>query len=168
MRKNTLNDFHDQVDRSAGTDGCWPWTGTCSAKGYGRFRMDMVDYVAHRLAHEVANGKIPAGILVCHKCDNPPCCNPAHLFPGTAQDNRADCVAKGRQARGDKSGRHTHPETNPVGERNGEHKLTEREVSEIRKLSAMGSSYETLRRQFKVSKSAIAKAVTRRTWQHAA
>ena len=56
-------------------------------------------FSAHRLAWEAANGPIPAGLLVLHHCDNPPCCNPAHLYVGTAKDNARDCKARGRRAK---------------------------------------------------------------------
>ncbi len=84
--------------------GCLVWTGNRDAKGYGRLRRSGAngEYVgAHRAAWEVANGRIPSGMYVCHRCDNPPCCNPAHLFLGTPLDNVRDCVEKGRRvARG--------------------------------------------------------------------
>jgi hypothetical protein len=71
--------------------GCHLWTGTIIPGGYGR-----VHVAAHRLAFQLANGPIPAGLLVLHRCDNPPCCNPEHLFLGSNADNMADKVRKGR------------------------------------------------------------------------
>jgi len=73
-------------------DECWPWTRSLSPKGYGRVR----GRNAHRVAYELTYGPIPPGMFVCHTCDNPPCCNPAHLFLGTYLDNIADMVAKKR------------------------------------------------------------------------
>ncbi|MGH7022786.1 MAG: HNH endonuclease signature motif containing protein [Caulobacteraceae bacterium] len=75
--------------------GCHLWTGTLTPGGYGR-----VHVAAHRLAWQLANGPIPAGMLVLHRCDNPRCCNPEHLFLGTAQDNMTDKVRKGRTRNG--------------------------------------------------------------------
>lgn len=80
-------------------DECWEWQGKRSTKGYGliaRGSRDMRSDRAHRVAYEVARGPIPAGLFVLHHCDNPPCCNPSHLFLGTAADNTADMMRKGR------------------------------------------------------------------------
>lgn len=85
------------VDRSAGPDGCWPWRGARNARGYGRVYYAAGRYVhAHRAAYEAARGPVPPGGILLHSCDNPPCCNPAHLSVGTRADNSADMAAKGR------------------------------------------------------------------------
>ncbi len=79
-------------------DECWEWT-RMRRQGthpYGLLYVNNRQRRAHRIAWELANGPIPDGIEVCHRCDNPPCCNPAHLFLGTQRDNMDDCVAKGR------------------------------------------------------------------------
>jgi hypothetical protein len=64
--------------------------------GYGTIRLSRRDVGAHRVAWTLTNGPIPAGLVVCHRCDNPPCCNPEHMFIGTQRDNLADMFAKGR------------------------------------------------------------------------
>jgi len=91
--------FWAKVDKSAGEDACWLWTARTSDGGYGRFNAISTQGIqAHRYAWEQVNGPIPKGLLVCHTCDNPPCCNPAHLFLGTNTDNARDRDRKGRSA----------------------------------------------------------------------
>jgi len=76
--------------------GCHEWAGFREKNGYGRTRYQGQNMLAHRFAWTVHHGPIPAGKLVCHKCDNPPCCNPDHLFLGSHKANTRDAMAKGR------------------------------------------------------------------------
>jgi hypothetical protein len=101
--------FWRKVDKSAGPEGCWPWTGARQSKdprypnrgGYGSFLLDGRTRYAHRHVLEVTLGRqLAPGEIAMHSCDNPPCVNPAHLRPGTKADNVADMVAKGRHAHG--------------------------------------------------------------------
>lgn len=77
--------------------GCWEWFGGASADGYGRFTHKGRKLLAHRVSWEVHSGSIPRGMLVLHRCDNPPCVNPSHLFLGTHKDNAQDRERKGRR-----------------------------------------------------------------------
>jgi hypothetical protein len=78
-------------------DVCWPWTGPKTDRGYGLYApLPGVVMRTHRVAYALHNGGIDDGLLVCHRCDNPSCCNPKHLFLGTNSDNMRDMVAKGR------------------------------------------------------------------------
>ena len=82
--------------------GCWNWTGTLTASGYGQVCTGRSKHAsAHRVAYSLFVGEIPKGLFACHRCDNRRCINPAHLFLGTAKDNADDMVRKGRQMRGE-------------------------------------------------------------------
>lgn len=79
---------------------CWPWKAGTNRKGkfgYGQIRVGGKCIGAHRFSYEAFNGEVPEGLFVLHKCDNPVCVNPGHLFLGTAKDNAQDCIAKRRQ-----------------------------------------------------------------------
>ncbi len=89
--------FWGRVDRSGGSTACWPWS---SKRRYGQVRMGGTSTQAHRHAWILTNGAIPDGMLALHKCDNPPCVNPAHLFLGTHLDNSLDRDRKGRGGHG--------------------------------------------------------------------
>jgi len=96
MTKQSVPDrFWTKVDKSG---ECWTWTAHRTDKGYGVLggARDGKNAPAHRVSWELANGLIPDGLWVLHSCDNPPCVNPAHLFLGSAADNTADMMAKGR------------------------------------------------------------------------
>jgi hypothetical protein len=139
--------FWEKVDR---TGSCWEWTATKDPGGYGRFAVRRKLHGAHRIAYELTYGPIPDGLLVCHRCDNRSCVNPAHLFLGTDQDNTDDCIAKGRIA---------------VGEQRGA-KLTAVQVRLIRELAASGVAHRALGRQFGVASQTIDALIARRTWRH--
>jgi hypothetical protein len=118
-KRPSLRDrFWSKVDQRADSE-CWPWTAAVrkSDEGYGAFWLDGRHQPASRVAYLLSKGSIGEGLVVCHACDNPPCCNPDHLFLGTPLDNDRDKVRKHRQ---------------PFGEKNGFHKLTTSDVATIR------------------------------------
>ena len=85
--------FWAKVDK---TGECWLWTGA-NVGGYGHINIGGRMVRSHRLSYEWANGPIPKGLVVCHRCDTPACVNPAHLFAGSQRDNHKDCYVKGRR-----------------------------------------------------------------------
>lgn len=92
--RTLLDRFHSRINK---TDGCWLWTGTTSTRGYGVIFLKRKKIFAHRLSYVVFKGALKNGNCVLHKCDNPPCVNPEHLFSGTHQDNMLDYTIKGKR-----------------------------------------------------------------------
>lgn len=103
IRPREVTRFWSKVDRSGGEGACWPWTGARKRSGYGNFFLrygrrgtKTIFLIAHRAAYIVTHGPISADQVVRHTCDNPPCCNPAHLLLGTQADNIQDAIGRGR------------------------------------------------------------------------
>lgn len=151
--------FWAKVDRRGPTE-CWPWTANVDTRGYGRFQLNGRSRRAHRVSYELSAGPIPEGMHVCHRCDNPLCVNPGHLFLGRDEDNVADKVAKNRQARGSSIG------AKLSGDLGGAAKLTWADVRSIR-AAAVSTLQAALATRFGVSKSAISLIVSGRTWKEA-
>lgn len=127
-------------------DGCWVWVRAKPGK-YGRAR----SMAAHRYSWTIHRGPIPAGLFVCHHCDNPPCVNPAHLFLGTANDNVQDAKSKGRTVRGV---RQTHA------------KMTDASVVTAFAMSASGIPLPIIADCLHVSITTVFQALRRMRWQH--
>jgi hypothetical protein len=146
--------FWSKVDRSG---DCWLWTGYRRRLGYGEVQVPGLKRprLTHRVAWELTNGPIPDGLSVCHACDNPPCCNPAHLFLGTHQENMQDAGRKGILS---KSGTY--------GTANGLAKLTEAQVREIRALTDAGVHQRVVAKRFGVGLTAVGAIFRRETWRH--
>ena len=107
-----MDKFWKKVDKSG---DCWLWMAGKLEKGYGQFWFDGRTHRAHRMAWLLTNGEIPEGMCVLHKCDNPPCVNPSHLWLGTNQDNMDDMNNKGRNWNSNR----THcPKNHPYDEKN--------------------------------------------------
>ena len=149
-RKSLNQRFWEKVDRR-GKDECWNWLGA-TTWGYGMFgsNKDTVEQ-AHRTSWRLRFGEIPKGLFVCHKCDNPRCVNPNHLFLGTPDDNAKDMVNKNRSAK---------------GENHSQAKLTRQEVRIIRKLYKKQIKQSELAIKFNIDQSEISRIVNREYWSH--
>jgi len=132
-------------------DACWEWRGSRDADGYGRVSGQDAPRVASRVAYETWIGPIPEGHLVCHTCDNPPCCNPTHLFAGRPEDNTHDMLKKRR---------------GPHGERHHWHRLTDEQVHIIRYLSDSGIQQRPIARLVGCSQSQVSNIVRRQQRRH--
>lgn len=142
---------------------CWEWCACRSIDPYGNIRYGFFgvggkQYLAHRIAWMVFNGDIPDKMQVLHSCDNPGCCNPAHLFLGTPADNMQDKCNKGRQS-------HCGTRSPNYGTTSPNVKLTNESVREIRhKYTNGGVRYKDLAKEYNVSKTLIANIIHRRAW----
>lgn len=136
----------------AGPDDCWLWTGMKTKKGYGRIKIDNKTVFAHRLSFTINNGQLKRGECARHTCDNPPCVNPKHLLKGSRIDNRADCVARNRQA---------------VGVDAGRSKLTPEAVAYIRDNYVFRKTpFRIFAEKYGTGINAIASIVYGETWRH--
>jgi len=162
-----LSRFWARVD-VRGTDECWPWTAGRNGRGYGRFNLRGKMYSAHRVAWVIANGSVPEAMCIRHlACDNPPCCNPAHLAVGTDADNMADMKAKQRAPTGERHGRRTQPEATARGEKGGRAKLTATDVLAIRERYATGEmTQKALAQEYAVGPTLIWSIVHGVIWKH--
>lgn len=155
--------FWSKVDTSG---DCWIWTGRFKSKQpeehYGLFYLGGRDILAHRVAYQLTHSPIPDGLFVCHRCDNPPCCNPAHLFPGDQLVNMHDMAAKKRHWQ------YRRPEMQLRGERVKNAKLTEDQVREIRALARSGVVQREIARRFGIDQKTAGQVIRRKTWKHVA
>ena len=145
---------------------CWEWLAHRDQDGYGSFKLNYRTYRASRISYFLHYGKDPGVLETCHRCDNPPCVNPHHLFLGTSLDNNRDKVAKGRSPLGVKNGRYTHPESTVRGEHVNTAQLTEAKVQEILIELKNGAGLTELGRKHGVCKQAIYCIREGRTWKH--
>lgn len=154
--------FESRVDRNGPIPAhrprlgpCWIWRGQTRG-GYGRLRVSDKMVSAHVFAFERASGNpVPAGMLVCHHCDNRPCVRPSHLFLGTHQDNTLDAVAKGRWP----------PRGQGAGEAHTNARLTWPQVREIRRRVAAGDSQVSLAGAFGISREQVSKICRNLRWK---
>ncbi len=141
--------------------GCWEWRGAKNEHGYGVIGKGggkkSGNIKAHRLSYQIfRHANLAREQFICHRCDNPPCVNPDHLFVGTQRDNIADMIAKGRNS-------------NPpirYGESNHNAKLTKKSIPKIRRLFKRGTSSRKIARLHSVDKNTILAIINHKTWRH--
>lgn len=143
--------FWEKVRKSS---GCWEWTAS-KINGYGRIGLTRArrQMFAHRLSYELHYGPVPDGLFVLHKCDNPGCVRPDHLFLGTLTDNNRDRAQKGRNL-------------SVKGENHGRAKITNRDVVQMRQLYKNGKTPAELAKKYGISQSNVSRIVRGRAWKH--
>lgn len=142
--------FWAKVDR-CGANECWEWKASLHPKGYGQMNINGKPVASHRITWRLTHGSINKAQMICHKCDNRSCCNPGHLFEGTASDNTKDMISKAR---------HTH------GQRSRNAKLTDRRVLFLRSERAKGKSFFHFAKDWAIGWPTIYKAAVGQTWKH--
>lgn len=141
-RRDPLDRFWSKVNKSC-QNGCWEWTAS-TVQGYGQFGAGgrgVRNVRAHRFSWQLSNGPIPPGMDICHRCDNPPCVNPDHLFVGTRRDNIQDMIAKSRDRL--------------IGERSSNARLSDDAVRAIRYSFAAGVSRAVLAEQYGIKPESV-------------
>lgn len=149
--------------------GCLVWMRSGVPKGYGVMWYEGKQQYVHRLSWVANNGPIPDGIMVCHHCDNPACINPNHLFLGTAKQNSEDMVKKGRANGGAPSGDKNPASINPEivqGIKNGNAKLTDEDVRDIRSLCEFGILQKDIAYVFGIRQCHVSRINKRQSWRH--
>jgi len=150
-RTRPVADRMDAIGWTVTAAGCWEWNGARFPRGYGALWIGGGrTQRAHRVAYERWVGPIPAGDLVRHRCDNPPCINPAHLMTGSRRDNHHDAIARGRHTRGDL---------------HGMRKVSSADVTCIRQRLTSGATQAELAREYDLSPSQVSNIANRRSWR---
>ena len=154
----TLKRFIDKVDIRS-DDECWLWRGSKFTSGYGQFILNNHLVRAHRVAYFLRHKKLPLyntkgeSLVVCHHCDNPPCCNPSHLFLGTHLDNARDSVLKGRRG-------------GQFGKQGPRAILTNIQVWKIRLMLSKKITQEKIAECFGIARRTISDIKTGKSWSH--
>lgn len=151
-RKNYQSDMKAKlIGKIKKINGCWEWQGSRNKKGYGHLSYKRKVELAHRISWLMFKGKIPNDMKVCHKCDNPPCINPSHLFLGSQKENVKDMFQKKRKI---------HEGINHPGA-----KLTNENIKEIRKLLREGKTQQYIADKYNISNGHVGSIKHRRTWK---
>lgn len=150
--QNDIKKLFSKINYPGNNVDCWLWVAGKDRNGYGDFRINKT-YRAHRLVYEYYFGQIPLNMMVCHKCDNPSCCNPDHLFLGNHKINMADMKNKGRSAKGSKQ---------------GTSKFTEKDIADIilDGYNYKYSSMSEIANKYSVSVTIISNILEGKFWSH--
>jgi len=148
--KNDPKEHLNKFTKLNQENGCIEWIGTKGFFGYGRMYFNGKEDKAHRVSYVLNNGEIPKGLFVCHKCDNPSCVNPEHLFLGTALDNNRDRILKGRSV-------HLSGEDVPTS------KLTENQVKDI---YVDDRVHTLIAKDFNVTRECVSSIKNKRSWKN--
>jgi len=158
LTEKNLRNFWRKVNKDGPTmprmeTPCWVWTARKNQHDYGTIKIARISFLAHRASWIIANGTIPEGMCVCHRCDNPACIRFDHLFLGTPADNVHDRDLKGRG-------------NQPRGELQGRSKLTSFDVIEIRSLRKNQKTLGLIANLFGVGTSTIHRICAGKSWNH--
>lgn len=186
--KPILERLDEKTVKGSSNTECWGWSGTKNNMGYGMIQMKIDGKngkrLAHRISYQLRVGPIPSNKCVLHKCDNPECTNPSHLFLGTKKENYDDMVAKGRRVnvwpghlpgrigfipeplRGDDHWTRKRPSDVKRGESNGFSKLTEDQVRSIYSMRLNGLQAEAIARNFLIDPSTVSDIIKGERWSH--
>jgi predicted DNA-binding protein (UPF0251 family) len=149
-----IQSFWRKVAQTPNLGECWIWNAHKNRQGYGYAWNGKKVIYAHRMSWTIAKGEIPNGLWVLHKCDNPQCVNPNHLFLGDGKDNAADCVSKGRKRVS-------------IGEEHWKAKLSKGDVFKIQSLyKTTDKTMEQIAKRFKVSLQCVQRIIHGRAWRH--
>jgi len=162
---NAIERFFASVDKS---EECWIWRGNKNQRGYGLFHLRDINVSAHRVSWRIVHGDIPEGLYICHRCDNPSCVNPDHLFPGTPLENAQDMVRKGRHAHPNPS-KDYRPKYQKNYMRGSEHvhsKLNESLVWDMRIRHVQGERYADIARSIGIRETTCRQAIVGERWAH--
>jgi hypothetical protein len=150
----TIARFWSKVDVRVSKAECWVWKASKSKSGYGKLKVGGRNLIASRVAWEIVNNSsLGSDVFARHKCDNPSCCNPTHIEPGTHRDNMQDMKQRGR-----------HRPAPQIGEQNPRAKLTERDVSTIRSRIALGENNTQIASDFPVGHAMISNIRRGKAW----
>lgn len=152
-KKERIAKFWSRVQIKGLLD-CWEWTGAKEPRDYGHTQGTRGENTrAHRLSWELTYGVIADDMYVCHKCDNPPCCNPVHLYLGTPKENAQDRDRRKRRRP-------------PKGIDNGRAKLKESDIKEIRSLIAQGITQTVIAKKYGICRGGVSKIKLGKSWSH--